>query len=81
LAKVRRTYIREKRTARDIAQTTNLSRDTVRKYAHLERVEEPRYRRRAMPTKLTPHHEAIMLALKADARRHPKRDLLSKSPP
>jgi transposase len=54
---------------RVIARATSLSRNTVRKYLRVEQVDEPRYRRAVAPTKLTPFHEAIVQALKADARR------------
>ena len=73
IGKVRRMYIRENKAVREIARATSLSRNTVRKYLRAEQAEQPRYRRQAMPTKLTPHHEALVQALKADARR-PKRD-------
>ena len=45
----------------------------MRKYLRVEPPDEPRYRRAEAPTKLTPFHEAIVQALKADARR-PKRE-------
>ncbi|MCW5587908.1 MAG: IS21 family transposase [Chromatiales bacterium] len=73
IGKVRRMYFRESKTVREIARATSLSRNTVRKYLRLEQVQEPHYRRAVSPTKLTPFHEAIVQALKADARR-PKRE-------
>lgn len=73
IGKVRRMHFREKKTVREIARATSLSRNTVRKYLRVEQVEEPRYRRTAAPTKLTPFHEALERALAADARR-PKRE-------
>jgi hypothetical protein len=66
-------HLREGKTVREIARATSLSRNTVRKYLRIERPEEPKYRRSAMPTKLTPFHEALRQALKIDARR-PKRE-------
>jgi transposase len=69
IGKVRRMHFRHKKTVREIARATSLSRNTVRKYLRVQQVDEPRYRRTAMPTKLTPFHEAIVQALKADARR------------
>jgi transposase len=73
IGKVRRMHLREKKTVREIARATSLSRNTVRKYLRLEKVEEPRYGRTAAPTKLTPFHEVLERALAADARR-PKRE-------
>src|SRR5437867_6224117 len=73
IGKVRRMHFRENKTVREIARATSLSRNTVRKYLRVEQVDEPRYRRAAAPTKLTPFHEAVVQALKADARR-PKRE-------
>jgi transposase len=73
IGKVRRMHFRQSKTVREIARATSLSRNTVRKYLRVEQVDEPKYRRTAAPTKLTPFHEAIQQALKADARR-PKRE-------
>ncbi|SCK35644.1 Transposase [Variovorax sp. HW608] len=73
IGKVRRMHFRENKTVREIARATSLSRNTVRKYLRVRQVDEPRYRRAAAPTKLTPFHETILQALKADARR-PKRE-------
>jgi transposase len=73
IGKVRRMHFRQNKTVREIARATSLSRNTVRKYLRVERVDEPTYRRTAAPTKLTPFHEAIQQALKVDARR-PKRE-------
>jgi transposase len=69
IGKVRRMHYRQNKAVREIARATSLSRNTVRKYLRSERVEEPKYRRAPAPTKLTPFHEAITQALKADARR------------
>jgi transposase len=69
IGKVRRMHFRENKTVREIAGATSLSRNTVRKYLRAQQVDEPRYQRSAMPTKLTPFHEAIVQALRADARR------------
>jgi len=73
IGKVRRMHFRESKTVREIARATSLSRNTVRKYLRVEQVDQPRYRREAAPTKLTPFHEASVQALKVDARR-PKRE-------
>jgi hypothetical protein len=73
IGKVRRMHRRDKKSVREIAKATSLSRNTVRKYLRMEQVEEPKYRREAAPTKLAPFHEAVTQALAADARR-PKRE-------
>jgi len=69
IGKVRRMHFRQGMSVREIARATSLSRNTVRKYLRLGEVAEPRYERKPAPTKLAPYHEAIKLALKADARR------------
>ena len=66
---IRRLHGREKKSERDIARITGLSRNTVSKWLHGEVSEPPKYRRTAMPCKLTPFEDAIRQALKADARR------------
>jgi transposase len=73
IGKIRRMHFRQSLSVREIARATSLSRNTVRKYLRVEQVDEPRYRRAPMPTKLTPFHAAIEQALCADARR-PKRE-------
>jgi len=69
IGKVRRMHHRQKKSVREIARATSLSRNTVRKYLRAEQVEEPKYRRAAGSTKLTPFVETIEQALKADAHR------------
>ena len=69
IGKVRRMHHRQKKSIREIAQATSLSRNTVRRYLRQEQAQEPQYERRAMPTKLTPYHEAIKQALKVDGHR------------
>jgi transposase len=73
IGKVRRMHHRQKKSVREIARATSLSRNTVRKYLRVAQLDEPRYERRPAPTKLTPFYEAIKQALKADARR-PRRE-------
>jgi hypothetical protein len=73
IGKIRRMHHRQSKWVREIARATSLSRNTVRKYLRVEQVEEPKYERAARPTKLTPYHETIKQALKADAHR-PKRE-------
>lgn len=69
--KVKRMYTRDKKSLREIAKSTGLSRNTVRKWV-LETKQaggEPEYRRKEMPSKLTAFHASLELALKADALR------------
>jgi len=69
IGKVRRMHHRQKKSIREIAQATSLSRNTVRRYLRQEQVQEPQYERKAMRTKLTPYHDAIKQALKVDSHR------------
>ena len=69
IGKVKRMYFREKKSVREIVRLTSLSRNTVRKWLKTPVLEEPRYRRSEAPGKLTAFHEALKLALKADAHR------------
>jgi transposase len=73
IGKVRRMHRRDKKSVREIARMTGLSRNTVAKWLQAPVEDRPQYRRGAVPTKLTPFHEAIERALLADARR-PKRE-------
>lgn len=68
IGKVRRLHSRDKKSEREIARMTGLSRNTVAKWLDGP-VEAPRYRRNAEPTNLTPFHEALKMALKVDGRR------------
>ena len=69
IGKIRRMYFRQRKTVREIARATSLSRNTVRKYLRMAQVQEPKYERVSKATKLTPFHETIVTALKSDARR------------
>ncbi len=73
IGKVRRMHLRERKSVREIARVTGLSRNTVAKWLQAPVKERPKYRRTARATKLTPFHDAILQALQADARR-PKRE-------
>jgi transposase len=73
IGKVLRMHRREKKSVREIVKATSLSRNTVRKYLRIGKAEVPKYRRPAVPTKLTPFVEAVQQALLADARR-PKKE-------
>jgi transposase len=69
VGRIRRLHSRGRKSEREIARLTGLSRNTVAKWLHAPLTEPPKYHRRAVATKLTPFHEALKLALKADARR------------
>src|SRR5207244_2204352 len=73
IGRIRRMHRRGKKSEREIARTTGLSRNTVAKWLHEPAAVEPKYRRSPRATKLTPYHEVLKLALKADAHR-PKRE-------
>jgi transposase len=70
LGRIKRLYSRDKKSLHEIAKTTGLSRNTIRKWVRdTPQVDQPSYRRKDKPTKLTAFHEALVLALKADAHR------------
>ena len=70
LGKVKRLYARDKKSLRQIAKQTGLSRNTVRKWVSVvKEPSPPTYRRKEMPCKLTAFSEALELALNADAQR------------
>ena len=73
IGKIRRLSRRGKKSEREIARLTGLSRNTVAKWLHGESEGEPKYRRGGQPNKLTAFHAELLQALKADARR-PKRE-------
>jgi hypothetical protein len=54
IGKVRRMRFRLKKSVREIAKATSLSRNTVRNYLREPEVAEPKYRRCAMPGPLPP---------------------------
>ena len=76
IGKVRRMHVRDKKSVREIARVTGLSRNTVAKWLQAPVTERPKYRRAAQPTLLRPFHDTIVQALLADARR-PKRERLT----
>ena len=73
IGKIRRMYFRQRKSLHEISRATSLSRNTVRKYLRTEGAQAPKYERAPGTTKLSPFHETIERALKADARR-PKRE-------
>ncbi len=62
-------HSRGKKSQREIARTTGLSRNTISKWLDGPLQAEPKYRRVEQPGKLTAFHETLMQALKVDARR------------
>ena len=62
-------YSRGKKSEREIARTTGLSRNTVAKGLHGPLAGAPRYRRGEQPNKLSAFHGALAQALKADSHR------------
>ena len=62
-------HSRGKKSQREIARTTGLSRNTVSKWLEGPLEAEPKYQRVEQPGKLTAFHETIRQALKVDARR------------
>ena len=66
-------HARGKKSEREIARATGLSRNTVAKWLHEPVEGAPKYERVRRATKLTPYHEAITQALKVDAHR-PKQE-------
>jgi transposase len=63
-------YMCGKKSLRETAKGTGLSRNTIRKWVRdANEGDEPEYRRKAAPGKLTAFHAALELAFKADALR------------
>ena len=73
IGKIRRMYFREKKSVREISRLTSLSRNTIDKWLKAPGDVAPKYRREARECKLTPFHDELRRALKADAQR-PRRD-------
>ena len=70
LGKVRRMYLRDKLSLHEITKRTGLSRNTIRGWLRKpEDPARPTYCRTLSPGKLTAFHQALELALKADAHR------------
>jgi len=69
IGRIRRLQSRGKKSEREIARMTGLSRNTVAKWLEGPLQAPPKYRRAEQPGKLTAFHDAIKLALKADAHR------------
>lgn len=69
IGRIRHLHARKNKSEREISRMTGLSRNTVAKWLHGEVDGPPKYRRGEQPNKLTAFHDALRLALKADARR------------
>jgi transposase len=69
LGKVLRMRRRDNKSVREIARSTSLSRNTVRKYLRQEQMQPPRYRRAQVATKLEPFIEQLTQALTVDRHR------------
>ena len=63
IGKVKRMHFREKKSVREIVRLTSLSRNTVRKWLKAPVLEEPRYRRREAPGKLTANDHVVLAHL------------------
>ncbi|MFC5695463.1 IS21 family transposase [Pseudomonas sp. GCM10022186] len=69
MGKIRRMYFRDKLSLHEIAKRTGLSRNTIRKWVRAPESTQPVYQRRAVFNKLSPFHETLEQALRADAFR------------
>ena len=69
IGRIRRFHVRGKKSEREIARLTGLSRNTVGKWLHEPVQVAPKYRRAEQATKLTAFHETLRTALEADAHR------------
>ncbi len=81
--KVRRMYLHGKLWLHEISKCTGVSRNTLRKWVmtpETEVIAAPRYRRGEVPSKLTPFHAALELALTADAHRSKQNRRTAKAP-
>ena len=66
---IRRLHVRGKKSEREIARLTGLSRNTIAKWLHGSVQALPKYRRVEQTTKLAGFHETLKTALLADAHR------------
>lgn len=73
IGKIRRMFHRQAKSVREISRITSLSRNTIQKWLDAPLNGEPKHRRRARASKLTPFEETLKQALKVDARR-PKKE-------
>ena len=68
IGRIRRLQSRKKKSVREIARITGLSRNTISKWLHGEVDGPPKYRRSEQPSKLTAFHDVLRQALKAYRR-------------
>jgi transposase len=69
IGRIRRLHSRGRKSVREIARLTGLSRNTIAKWLDAPVETAPKYRRGPAASKLVPFHETLTLALKADGRR------------
>ncbi len=69
MGKIRRMYFRDKLSLHQIAKRTGLSRNTIRKWVRAPEATQPAYQRCAAFNKLSPFHQTLEQALKADSFR------------
>ncbi len=69
IGRIRRLHSRGKKSEREIARLTGLSRNTISKWLREPIETAPRYRRSEGTTTLAPFHETLKLSLKVDLRR------------
>jgi len=69
MGKIRAMRLREGKSISEISRLTSLSRNTIKKWLKVPQGTQPKYRRPAVPTKLTPFIEALTQALQADGHR------------
>jgi len=69
IGRIRRLHSRGRKSIREIARLTGLSRNTISKWLQAPVETAPKYRRSPAGTKLEPFHDALKTALKSDARR------------
>jgi transposase len=69
IGRIRRLHSRGKKSEREIARLTGLSRNTISKWLHEPVASPPQYSRGEQTTKLTAFHETLRMALSADAHR------------
>lgn len=69
MGKIRRMYFRDKLSLHQIAKRTGLSRNTIRKWIRAPEAKQPVYQRQAAFNKLSPFHDTLEQALKADSLR------------
>lgn len=69
MGKTRRMYFRDKLSLHQIAKRTGLCKNTIRKWIRAPEAKQPVYRRQAAFNNLSPFHETLKQALKADSLR------------